>query len=110
RSTSPPMRIRCRRSSSSCSEKCSFTISLPLTPEGLGRNHLQVSLMGLLFTLRGDRAEHRFAVEHSLEQIGLAPRRIELRLAIAPRRDVELHAPRSNAAAHFRDQLAMAAV
>src|SRR5215472_10558707 len=98
--------MRWRRSSSSCSEKCSFTVSSScgLTPEGFGRNHFEVFLMDLFFALRGHGPEDRPAVKDALEQVGFAPREIELGFAVGAGRHGELHAAGPDSAIHLGDQ------
>ena len=64
--------------------------------------------MDLFFALRGHSSEDSPAVEDALEQVGFAPREVELSFAIAASRHREVHAAGPDPALHLRDQLPMA--
>src|SRR5204862_7415521 len=116
RSTSPPMRIRLRRRSSSCSEKCSLTNASPFSlgpssaEEGLGGNHLEVPLQDRLVASRRHRTQDRLPVEDPLEEVCLAAGALELRLAVAARDRVELDTAGPDSAHDVGHELPMAAV
>src|SRR5580765_486738 len=115
RSTSPPIRIRLRRRSSSCSEKCSLTTSSPSrreasAPERLGGNRLQGALGRRFVPVGGDGAEHRLPAEDPFEEVGLAARRFELDLAIGAGQRIELDPARPDPAGDVGDELPVAVV
>src|SRR5215468_4210524 len=66
--------------------------------------------MCLFFPLRRNRSEHDSAIEDPLEKVGLAPRRVELRLAIRAGGHFQIDATRADAAGHLADELAVASV
>src|SRR5262245_57454757 len=111
RSTSPPSRIRLRRKSSSCSAKCSFIVSvLPLPPEGLGREYLEVLLVHSLFAFRGHRLERDSSVEHAFEEIPFSARLRQLGFAVGACRNREVDAARPDFALDAGDELPVAPV
>src|SRR5215471_9272431 len=115
RSTSPPMRIRFRRSSSSCSEKCSLTMTSPFrapgsAPERRGGNRLHLFLESRLVPSCRKRPESGLAAENTLEEIGLPAGGLQLDLAVGRRERVELDALGPEAARDVGHQLPVAVV
>src|SRR6516162_9785438 len=100
------MRMSCRRRSSSCSEKCSFTVVSCLDassiPESFGREYLKIFLMdGRVASDRYGPQRH-VAIEDALEEVRLLPGGVELRLAVGPRTRLELEPARAHAARDAR--------
>ena len=116
RSTSPPIRMSWRRRSSSCSEKCSFTVILlvclpVLSSRGLRpRGSRGPSGARPASAADGTAFSDTTPVEHALEEVRLLARGVELRLAVGAGARRELDAARADAAGDAGDDLPVAAV